>query len=54
MTELLISSSYLLIGACWVSVADEYIFTEMTNLHKLISLIAWPIDIVMGGITSID
>ena len=51
MIELLILSSYLLIGACWVSIADEYIFKPMTKARKLISFIFWPYDIVIGGIT---
>ena len=51
MNELLILFIYLFIGACWVSVVDEYIFKAMTTFHKCISFMFWPFDIIMGGIT---
>ena len=51
MDTLLIASAYLLIGACWVSVVDQYIFKNMTDFHKFLSLLLWPLDIFMGGVS---
>jgi len=51
MIELFIVSIYLLIGACWVNVADEFIFAKMTRTHKFIGFMFWPLHILIGGIT---
>ena len=49
MIELFLVSLYFLIGACWVNIEDEFIFTNMTRLHKFFGLLLWPFDILMGG-----
>ena len=51
MDMLLIVSIYLLLGACWTNIADEYIFKDMKGKHKFVSFIFWPLDILMGGMT---
>ena len=51
MSELFLVSVYFLLGACWVNIIDEFVFTDMTGLHKLASFLFWPGDILMGGMT---
>jgi hypothetical protein len=44
---------YLLIGACWANIADEFVFkkTRMTTLHKIVSFTLWPLEIIIGGMS---
>ena len=44
---------YLLVGACWANISEEFVFKNngMTTIHKLLSTILWPLDIVIGGMS---
>ena len=51
MDTLLIASAYLLIGSCWANVVGEFLFDDTTVSHKILSIILWPIEIIVAGIT---
>ena len=53
MDILLIVSIYLLLGACWANIADEFVFkrAKMTMMHKIVSFTLWPLEIVIGGMS---
>ena len=43
---------YLLIGLSWANILSIYVFKDMKSSHKLVSVVFWPFDIIIGSILS--
>ena len=51
MIVLLIASLYLLIGACYANIIDEFICTDLGTTGILAHTLLWPISVLVGGVT---